>query len=190
MKNLFIRGPIRIGKSTRLRNIVNDSNLNIVGFSGQRIIDSKNIIKGYQARFMKNQKMPHVDVLHTSDLEDIFIFEKRKNGDILEKIFEDINNALNEESFDLIVLDEVGGFELKSKKAFSLLCDILKRDIPCVGTLKSYVNFNMGIDYEDEYKDFENLIISNGKILDVDKNNLEIIDKELGKLLKFYRKLL
>jgi len=190
MKNLFIRGPIRIGKSTRLRNIVNDSNLNIVGFSGQRIIDGKNIIKGYQARFMKNQKMPQVDVLHTSDLEDIFIFEKRKNGDILEKIFEDINNALNEESFDLIVLDEVGGFELKSKKAFSLLCDILKRDVPCVGTLKSYVNFNMGIDYEDEYKDFENLIISNGKILDVDKNNLEIIDKELGKLLKFYRKLL
>jgi Predicted nucleotide kinase len=183
MRNLFIRGAIRIGKSTHLRDTLNSFSFHTIGLSTQRIIDNENNMKGYQGYLIKNKKMPQVNVLYTSKLKDIFIFEQRKNVGILERILADINAALDEEVFDLIVFDEIGGGELKSKKAFSLLHTILKRDIPCIGILKAYNHCQLGIDYEDEYKEFESFILLGGKIMDVDKSNLKMIDDELRKLL-------
>lgn len=189
MKNLFIRGPIRIGKSTYLRNYLNLYKNNTLGMCTQRILDEEKNIVGYQAEFINFQNLPHVNINFHNNLENIFIYNGQFDDAKIEYIIKKIEISLLLNKPSLIILDEIGGFELKNEKILNLLNTILSYDIPCVGTLKSYSQNKSSIfkvNYLEEYQNFCSLIESNGKILDVTHDTLYKIDNDLKILFKKY----
>lgn len=191
MKNLFVRGPIRIGKSTHIRNFINANTSNIIGMCGQRIIENQTDIVGYQAKFINLEPLPDVNVPDKNGLENIFIYKGKIDELVLEKTIMDIDEALSNNKPDIIILDETGGFELKNPNIMKSLSTILSYNIPCVGTIKAYNhsaanNATFSKDYFEEYQAFSKLIENDGKILDVTQDTLDEIDMNLDILFKKY----
>ncbi|HBV68230.1 MAG TPA: hypothetical protein DEF04_08635 [Clostridiales bacterium] len=92
----------------------------------------------------------------------------------------------------LIVLDEIGGFELLTEQLREKFYELFSGNIPIIGVIKSNNNkfiMKKSVEIDDEYStlyqklcsDIEN--IYDGKILKADKNNMESIQQEIGAFL-------
>lgn len=191
-KNLFVRGPIRIGKSTHIRNFVNSRTDQIIGMCGQRMVENKMQIVGYQAEFIDFESLPDVDIPYCGQLENIFIYGGKVNEYVLENVIKKIEKALTVKKPSIIVLDETGGFELRNPVIMDALYAILSYDIPCIGTLKGYdskdgrKNTAFTGRYLEQYQQFSDFIERRGKILDVTQDSLASIDVNLKALFNNY----
>lgn len=187
MKNVFFRGPVRIGKSTYLRNTINNITKNTIGICSQRIIENDFDVLGYQARFICNDSLPNVNILNSDiDCRNIFIYKNKSNDCILENILSKIENNIKLFKYSIIILDEIGGFEIKNDNIMNSLKYILSQNIVCTGILKDYnskiIKNTPQFDYDKKYNTICDLIQENGEIVDVNSSNLDVITTYINKL--------
>lgn len=142
-KHLFLQGDIDIGKSTIIRDCVRPFLKDIGGYYTVKLfVDNKK--SGFAIRPVKNDIYYQLRL----DVDDICkvpgLFMCKNKGDFGFKTDIFVNKATNylTNSFDkkLIIIDEIGGLELKSSKFIKILSKILKGDIPILGVIKAKKN--------------------------------------------------
>lgn len=135
MSHLFIEGPIRTGKSSLIRTCLKPYIQSVGGFSCQRMLSDTGTIVGYRLAPPSDLR---VTVRFQSHLDNIFMFHKEHGTEKKLEVFEDagvsyLNDIGNKK---LLLLDEIGGFELLSPEFCRVLCQRLHESIPCIGVLK------------------------------------------------------
>jgi nucleoside-triphosphatase len=189
--HLFFQGPMRIGKSTCLREIINSSSYNICGFAVQRMMDKNQQAIGYQAAVLLREPVPPVDIEYQPSLPNVFLMNGKKDIGVLEQVITKVEQtAEKNKEIDFIVLDEIGGFELSSKVFMQSLTHILTMGIPCIGILKFRKNLEHlesvmgGQDtYSKEHAQLASCIQQNGRIRTIYENNLGIMKEEVSDFL-------
>lgn len=185
MKNLFVRGPIQIGKSTSLRTFINEHPVKVTGMCGQRILKNETKVMGYQAKFIYNESLPSVNIMDAPHLENVFIYDgKVVDPKALETVLKKVADSLEEQTPDLIILDEIGGFEFQNPAIMEIIHSIFSYHLPCVGTLKQYkkVPSEARKEHWEEYQAFSSIIEEDGEILDVTKDALSLISTQIEDL--------
>lgn len=149
-KHLFLEGPIQIGKSTLLRQLLTPYASQIAGFSSQRLTDISGDTIAFRIVPAQDFRltMPYEEAVNSDEfmpevLQNSGVFRaipkdgKREN---YYEVFENIGLELlsNVSNKRLILLDEIGGIELKNEPFQNKLYDILNGDIPCIGVIKSH----------------------------------------------------
>ncbi len=139
--HFFLQGEPKIGKSFAIQSAVKHSEktLGIAGYTPQRLYDEqKNVVVGYRAELIENNEINlPLDMIYSENLSNVFLdFQKKiKRIDILENLIAAVYQKTQMNSYDLIVLDEIGGFELESDFFYETLLDIMDH-YPCLGVLK------------------------------------------------------
>lgn len=149
-KHLFLEGPIQIGKSTLLRQLLAPYASQIAGFSSQRLTDFSGDTIAFRIVSAQDFRltMPYEEAVKSDEfmpdvLQNYGVFRVIPKGGKSENfydVFENIGlkflgDASNKR---LILLDEIGGVELKNEPFRNALYDILNGDIPCIGVIKSH----------------------------------------------------
>ena len=195
-KCLFLEGDIQIGKSTIiLENIKSSIPPNFVGgFMCQRLVENGETKAFCLTAF---DKVESTTVEYRADIPNIFLEnicgKWIRNDDVFNNI--GIEMLSNLSSKKIIVLDEIGGFELLAEQFRVILYEVLSRDIPVIGVLKSNKNKSImkkAVEIDDEYTalyqklcvDIENIF--NGKILTACKDNMLYIQQEIKEFLAIY----
>ena len=100
-----------------------------------------------------------------------------------------VESAINISSKKLLVLDEIGGFELLAKQFRAKLYEVLSQDIPIIGVIKSNKNKSImkkAVKINDEYIDLYQKLYSdienvfNGTILPSHKNNMMYVNNKVN----------
>ncbi|MBE6041167.1 MAG: hypothetical protein E7220_01445 [Clostridiales bacterium] len=138
MNNLFLSGNIRIGKSSLIRKCLIPYKNVLGGFSSQRLLDKSGKVVGYR---LADADDFDVDRLSDPALSNVFIsFEDGVRTTDL-SVFED--NACRmltpRPGTRIMLLDEIGGLELRSEIFRSSIYELLRSDTPCIGVIKSKV---------------------------------------------------
>ena len=130
--NLFLEGPIRIGKSTALQNILRPVQAHVGGIIVQRLWQD-GIIVGFRSVALDG-KFPTLDVnfpvaKHKQDelFEDVFIYNKEFKPDVLKQSLTKALAYAETDSCNIILLDEIGGQELLYPDVMELLLNFHNR---------------------------------------------------------------
>ncbi|MFW6025428.1 MAG: nucleoside-triphosphatase [Candidatus Woesearchaeota archaeon] len=165
--NLFLTGDIGAGKSTIIKNLVKDINGDIGGFvvvmSGEKYNWNSFFI--LPASYCEDKNLNRFN-----SSEDSIIAKKGDNFIMINKeVFDDYGLDLlsNYREKDIIIMDELGRFELKAKKFQNKVFEILKSNILVLGVIKKEKNIFLNKVRE----------ILNNKELLVTKENREEIYK-------------
>jgi len=168
--HLFLQGHPRIGKSTLLRKALEPFALSIAGFVTQRLGCDGEII-GYRALSVAGV-MPPLEAEYDVNQTGIFLFKSKIDISVLERTILQAEQSTKTPKCKLILLDEVGGVELKSKVFKKALMRILGGEKPCIGVWKSTPNLSHTIsmlklssEYYNPHDDFEPMIQSSGELL-------------------------
>lgn len=191
-KHLFLEGPIQIGKSTLIREVIDPYLPYMRGFSSQRMRDGNKDICGHRIVPADNLQL---DILYTPHLSGVFKLQKQgmiiKNPQVFESL--GIDYLLPSPKTKLFLLDEIGGSELLVPNFFTTLYEKLQGQTPCIGVIKSIENtVSMckkggypSILIEKNQQLHEDLQLKfNGKIISYTKENHLMIKKELIEFLK------
>lgn len=189
-KCLFLAGNMKIGKSTTiLKNIELYIPGNLIGgFMCQRLVNNKKT----KAFCLTDIKMVEASIKkYKPDTPNIFLKNISGKWEKNDEVFNTIGVEMlsNLASKKLVVLDEIGGFELLAEQFREKLYEVLLGDIPVIGVLKSNSNKlimkeSVRIDndyialYEKLCSDIEN--ICGGKILTAKENNMLSIQNEIN----------
>lgn len=190
---LFLEGNMQVGKSTIILNNINHlPKSDLGGFLCQRLIKEA---KTKAFRLISAESEEILTLKYNPDLSDIFLEEVFGKWIKNERVFltKGIECLSCLTSKELIILDEIGGFELLLDEFREKLFEILKGDVPVLGVIKSNNNgmimknsIGLNNDYWTYYEklrgDIEGLL--GGKILNVNKINISSVDNEVKKFLK------
>ena len=126
MKNLFLTGAVGCGKSTSIATALGEHISNAGGFLTQRQKDESGRAIAYWIRRPDG-----------SDGQVIIDYSQKPYTMHME-VFDDMGVRLLEKalSYDYIILDEIGGFEVLSDSFMEALRKVLESDIPCIGVMK------------------------------------------------------
>ena len=191
-KILFLEGNIQSGKSTTiLNNIKHLSKSDLGGFFCQRLT-KEGETKAF--RLVSAGSTETLTLKYNSDLSDIFLEEVfgkwiKNEGVFLTKGFECLSCMVSKK---LIILDEIGGFELFSDEFTVKIFEILKGDVPVLGVIKSNNNgmimkktIGLNNEYWTRYEKLRCYIETlGGKILNINKINISDVDNEVKNFLK------
>lgn len=136
-KHLFLQAPIQAGKSTLLKEAIEPYREYIGGFVSQRLLDSELNTLGF--RLADYAERPELTAAFSDKLSNIFLKRTAKEGRFDISVFENQAIEILEEARrtrKIILLDEIGGGELKSDIFKSYLDGLLGGNIPCIGVLK------------------------------------------------------
>lgn len=134
-KHLFITGPIQVGKSTMLMEALAPYREYVGGFVSQRLIDDNGNTRGF--RLADYDESPSLRAPFDPSLPDIFL----RLGDNITSdlsIFETKGIEIirkTKETKKILLLDEIGGIELRSRVFTEALYDALD-SMSCIGVLK------------------------------------------------------
>ncbi len=139
----FLEGPKLIGKSTLLREQLLKTDYRVGGFYVQRLLSENDQVMGFQLRSAESL------LLKTSSYEwtEEACFLRRVNGQMVPdlKVFETVGRHLLEQavnqSFDVILLDEIGGLELQVPDFYRPLLQLLNSSQKIIGVYKSFENY-------------------------------------------------
>ena len=128
---------MRAGKSTLLQEAMEPYREYIGGFVSQRLKDSSLNTIGF--RLADYSSEPALTAAFTEELSNIFLRHGSDKSSFSLSVFE--NQAIDileaaKASKQIILLDEIGGGELKSPVFKSYLDRLLMGSIPCLGVLK------------------------------------------------------
>jgi nucleoside-triphosphatase THEP1 len=163
-KHLFLMGDIGCGKSTLIKNELKSHLDKVGGFYVQRIYKD-NSLKGFRMCNVSENDYT-LDYHLTSDVCDFPLFIEKiteTNWKIEENIFLDSFNNIfkNKTGKSLILMDEIGGFELNNTYITKQIFDMLEGHIPIIGVIKSPKN-----------KEVMKKILSNNSMLNNKDQNL------------------
>lgn len=193
-KCLFLEGDMQIGKSTNILKTIKSTiphNL-IGGFMCQRLVHNEETIAFCLTSF---DKVEAATIEYSSDVPNVFLENVSgkwiRNEEVFNKVGIEILSNIS--SKRLIVLDEIGGFELLVGQFRAKLYKVLSKDIPVIGVIKSNKNkliMKKAIEINDEYIalhqklciDIENIF--KGKILSANKNNMLYVKNEINMFLE------
>ena len=136
-KHLFLQAPIQAGKSTLLKEAMEPYREYIGGFVSQRLLDSELNTLGF--RLADYAERPELTAAFSDGLSNIFLKRTAGEGRFDISVFENQAIQILEEAKrtkKIILLDEIGGGELKSDTFKNYLDGLLGGDIPCIGVLK------------------------------------------------------
>lgn len=184
--NIFLEGKTQIGKSTLIRDIF--KNKEVIGFITQRIIEREKIV-GFKVENIVGE-YPPLEVTYRDNEKNIFLLKKEMNISVLEEHIVRVENSLRNKEKKIVILDEIGGIELKSKIFLNSIRNILQSDNLCIGVFKSKENLigtiqkrGLGKEYLDYHKHIKNIIKKNGKLIEVDKDNIKKVKKYIEELI-------
>lgn len=158
MNNLFIEGPIQTGKSTTIRKVLKEAfgpELDgAAGFTSQRIIDAESRLLGFRLAqanaglTVTTDAALLIDEVGYPHLDNVFKWFTSSGPRVDMSVFETAGIEYLEDAFTraksgqarLVLLDEIGGHELKCDAFRRRLYELLDSDIPCVGVIKSPAN--------------------------------------------------
>lgn len=136
MKNhLFITGPVQTGKSTLLMEAIAPYREYMGGFVSQRLKDENGTTRAF--RLADLSEGPSLTAPYDPELPDIFLTlgeERRSDLSVFETKGIDIILKTKEQN-KILLLDEIGGIELRSEKFTEALFDALDTT-SCIGVLK------------------------------------------------------
>ena len=141
-KNIFLSGKRNSGKTTIIKKLAAELNLSVSGFMVGRDIDREEWTSFYLLPalvFLENNKKK---IKVWKDKATFAWKDKKGNIKFNYKIFENhgINLLTNYSKKDIIIMDELGHFELKAKKFQKKVLDIIKSDNLVLGVIKSTEN--------------------------------------------------
>ena len=182
--HLFIQGQARIGKSTILRKVIEPVALDIVGFVTQRIMRNESIV-GYRA-LSATGALPSLETVYDANEQGVFLLKGRMDISVLEMVISQVEQSVKSQNCGLVLLDEIGGVELKSDIFKGSLLRILNSNKPCIGVWKSALNLshtmsmlNLDNEYLSSHEELERIICSKGELLSVTNENKSSIQEYL-----------
>ncbi len=137
-KHLFLQAPIQAGKSTLLKEAMEPYREYIGGFVSQRLLDGELNTIGF--RLADYAEHPELTAAFSDGLSNIFLKRTANEGRFDISVFENQAIEILERAGrtkKIILLDEIGGGELKSEVFRSCLYSLLDGDIPCLGVIKA-----------------------------------------------------
>ena len=147
---------MRAGKSTLLQEAMEPYREYIGGFVSQRLKDSSLNTIGF--RLADYSSEPALTTAFTEELSNIFLRHGSDKSSFSLSVFE--NQAIDileaaKASKQIILLDEIGGGELKSDIFKNYLDRLLMGNVPCIGVLKApkaaaNTGRGIGTDLKDE----------------------------------------
>lgn len=185
---LFLEGNIQIGKSTLiLKNLISHMLIEHTGgFLCQRLTE-----EGKTKAFciIAAEKAETIAIEYNAGMPDVFLEEVSGKWIKRDEVFQNKGIELLTDlcSKKLVLLDEIGGFELLIDEFNEKLYQVLLGHIPIIGVIKSIDNGTVmkntvGIK-DDYYTKYEKLrsIIKNlgGKIVKVNSDNILNVDDEI-----------
>lgn len=191
-KHLFLEGPIEIGKSTLIREVIRPYLNYVGGFSSQRIRMENQEICGHRLVPATNLQL---DIPYTLNLPGVF--KQHYQGIIIKKpqVFESlgVDYLLPSLETKLFLLDEIGGSELLVPNFCTALYEVLQGETPCMGVIKNPENTvamckkggypSILIEKNQQLREDLQLRF-NGKIISYTKENHLMLKKELIEFLK------
>lgn len=175
MKNIFITGDVRIGKSTVIKKTLDllkdnyENNFKIGGYKCCRnIIIEKHLTK-YEFFLVSLRDLSSYKIIENkiiNNIDNVEIFTQNFNL-YSEKLNNDIKNC------QLIILDEIGCAESNSYKFIDSLNKVLDSDKPVLGVLKK-----KNCSLINDIKKRDDLLL-----FEVDENNRDFIYKDIYKII-------
>lgn len=155
-KHIFLEGPVRIGKSTAIRECLTPYVDRLGGIACRRYVDENGIPKAYglirpDDMLIESEYCPkiHGDPDNGILPEDpgIFLIHRQNGSYIDHSVFDTIGVRMLRDSrnSDLILLDEIGGLELLSADFRKELYHILEEGRSCIGVIKSIKSISLRI---------------------------------------------
>ncbi|MCL1873004.1 MAG: nucleoside-triphosphatase [Clostridiales bacterium] len=188
--NLFLQGQFGIGKSSLLRKALEPYSLSITGLVTQRLLKNSKTI-GYRA-IRINGALPPLETIYTPGCQGMFIHISNRQFDIsvLEKTILQVEQDAQNPDCKLILLDEIGGVELKSEVFADSLLRIINGGKPCIGVLKSAPNLSHAMsqlsldqEYLSLHNRLEQMIRRKGELIPVTFENREDLPEYLRRSL-------
>lgn len=136
--NLFLQGPICVGKSTILRNTLLPYEQNISGLVIQRLFED-GVPCGFRACTV-NGALPALEEIYTQELNGVFLYKGQSFPEVLEHAARKALELCSAERCQMIILDEIGGLELFSSAFMLSVHTMLRLNKPCIGVIKSHEN--------------------------------------------------
>lgn len=173
--HFFIQGEPLLGKSYLLQHGIAVHALNIIGYTPQRLYDGADIV-AYRAELIsKNKPSLALDGLYDPRKHNIFLDMKtrHKSISVLEDLIVQVSKAAAVLKPDLIMLDEVGGFEMESDQFASHLLALLD-SFPCIGVIKHHsrsMNHTQVRQAQTNYQLLTNKIEQGGHIYTMNRTN-------------------
>lgn len=133
--NLFLQGPVQLGKSTLIRQALHGREAAVAGFTVQRLYKNGHHA-GFSARAVAGQ-LPAVDEPYDENDPGLFIDHGRPNLAPLRGAMAAALPLCRDERCKLVVLDEIGGLELEDAPFMAGLNALLALGKPCTGVVKS-----------------------------------------------------
>lgn len=137
-RHLFLEGPIQMGKSTLLRELLSPYKDMIGGFASQRMLNDDGRTIGYRIGPADSTTLT-IPFTEGRDLPGVFrIIHEDGNSEKFPEIFDTYGIELLDaaKGKKLILLDEIGGAELLNTGFREALYDVLAGETPCIGVIK------------------------------------------------------
>lgn len=138
-KNFFLEGPVRQGKSTLIRECLKEfPELKVAsaGFFTQRLLGEDNLPRGF--RLLPAASSEPLERPWETGLDGVFLSfingEKRADSEFYANTVLDLLKPKGDTR--LILMDEIGGFELENPELRSAFAGAINGNIPCMGVLK------------------------------------------------------
>ncbi len=183
-KHLFLQAPVQAGKSTLLQDALNPYKEYIGGFVSQRLKDKDGNTLGF--RLADYAASPELTAVFNDKLTNIFMKKTSAGSSFEMSVFEGIAIDILEKARKekkIILLDEIGGGELKSPTFSSYLNILLKGNIPCIGVLKmsyaaAHTGHSIGLNLQDKSSEIHDMMSDyKAEILPYKRESYEIQKK-------------
>ncbi|MCL2806782.1 MAG: nucleoside-triphosphatase [Coriobacteriia bacterium] len=157
----------------------------VAGFVTQRLkLNEKPV--GYRALVIQGTLEP-VEMSYSENMKDVFLARGKKDIAILEQKIQEAEQAIRDKRTKIVMLDEIGGFELSSDTFMSSLLQILASGKPCVGVLKSAENLKstlwssgMQLEHQVQHARLAQTIQQNGELHTVTAESIQYLRSKLN----------
>lgn len=190
MKYLFLEGDSGCGKTTLIQEVLQEQQVEVVGFTVQRIEDKQGKTKAFELKAATGKQE-----IDEGTQKNHWFIEKRTNDRITRhlSVFENYGNQLLKEaknSCETILLDEIGGVELLVPSFVENLLHLFTTEKKILGVFKSEKNFQNQkrhsqneLSIEKEREEIKSAFLKNGVLLELTKENREEIKQKIVQFL-------
>lgn len=187
VKQLFLQGDIRVGKSYLLKQALRPHRGNAGGFYVEKKTEEGQCVS-YILRSVRKDRLRQRSAFPP---EQVFLSREDGGWKFHPEVFDGwAADLLEQEMADppaVILLDEIGGMELACRRFTEVLYRLFDSGVPCVGVYKQQKNamaqsssMNTGTGYEQNRRRLvKRLVEGNGRILTLNHQNAESVREQV-----------